>query len=226
MFLIFNLDWNLGEFPPASSGDYQRLVITCLISVGRHKNQWQCEMLHWLAALRELALCLQRWDRAWRPLAQPQAWGVGLNPSQRTPRAFQVPSFPFLELLMSLLEERVKKSMIHWQVCCSVTKSCSTLCDPMDCSTPGSSVLHHLPEFAQIHIHWVGDAIKPSHPLLPPSPFAFNLFRCQGLFPQVSSLHRVAKVLKLQPQHQSCNEDSGLISLKAHRIIQDNLPHL
>ena len=55
---------------------------------------------------------------------------------------------------------------------CSVAKSCSTLCDPMDCSTPGSSVLHCLLEFAQTHFHWVGDAIWPSHPLPPPSPLS------------------------------------------------------
>ena len=66
--------------------------------------------------------------------------------------------------------------------CCSVAKLCPTLCDPMDCSTPGSSVLHYLPEFAQIHAHWVGDAIQSSHPLPPPSPFAFSLSQLQGLF--------------------------------------------
>ena len=60
---------------------------------------------------------------------------------------------------------------------CSITKLCPTLCDPTDCSTPSSSVLHYLPEFIQIHVHRVGDAIQPSHPLLPPSPFAFNLFQ-------------------------------------------------
>ena len=48
---------------------------------------------------------------------------------------------------------------------CSVTKSCLTLCDPMDCSTPGFPVLHYPLEFAQTHVHWVGDAIQPSHPL-------------------------------------------------------------
>ena len=54
----------------------------------------------------------------------------------------------------------------HTQGCyCSVTKSCLTLCDLIDCSTPGFSVLHHLPEFAQIHVHWVSDAIQPSYPL-------------------------------------------------------------
>ena len=56
-------------------------------------------------------------------------------------------------------------------LCCSVAKSCLTLCNPMDCSTSGSSVLCYLLEFAQIHIHWVSDAISPSHPLPPPSPF-------------------------------------------------------
>jgi len=59
--------------------------------------------------------------------------------------------------------------------CCSVTLLCLTLCDSMDFSTPGFPVLHYLLEFAQTHVHWVGDAIQPSHPLSPPSPLAFNL---------------------------------------------------
>ena len=75
------------------------------------------------------------------------------------------------------------------------------LCDPMDCSMPGFPVLHHLPEFAQTRVHQVSDAIQPSHPLLSPSPPAFNLSQHQGLFQQVGSLHQVAKVLELQ--HQS-----------------------
>ena len=58
--------------------------------------------------------------------------------------------------------------------CCSVTKSCLTLCDPRDCSTPGFPILHHLPEFVQTHVHWIGDAIQPSHPLTLSSPFVFN----------------------------------------------------
>ena len=58
---------------------------------------------------------------------------------------------------------------------CSITKSCPTLCNPMDCSMPGSSVLHYLQEFAQIHVHCVHDAIQPSHPLSLLSPLAFNL---------------------------------------------------
>ena len=54
--------------------------------------------------------------------------------------------------------------------CCSFARLCLTLCDPMDCSMPGSSVLHFLPEFAQTLVHWVGDAIWPSHPLPTSSP--------------------------------------------------------
>ena len=84
--------------------------------------------------------------------------------------------------------------------CCSVAKS---LYDPMDCSTPGSPVLHYLPEFVQIHVHWVGDAIQPSHPLSSPSPSALNLSQHQGLFQWVGSSRQVAKVFELQLQHQS-----------------------
>ena len=84
-----------------------------------------------------------------------------------------------------------------------VAQLCPTLWDPMNCSMPGIPVLHHLPEFAQIHVHWVGDAIQPSHSLLPSSPFAFSLFQSQDLFQQVGSLYQVAKVLELQLQHQS-----------------------
>ena len=66
--------------------------------------------------------------------------------------------------------------------CCSLTQSCWTICNPMDCSMPSFSVLHHLPEFSQSHVHWVSDAIQPSHPLTSPYPLAFNLSQHQGLF--------------------------------------------
>ena len=84
----------------------------------------------------------------------------------------------------------------------SVAQSCLTLCDPMDCSTPGLPVHHQLPELAQTHVHQVGDAIQSSHPLLSPSP-AFSLSQHQGLFKWVNSSHQVAKVLEFQLQHQS-----------------------
>ena len=85
----------------------------------------------------------------------------------------------------------------------SVSKSCPTLGDPMDCSTPGYPVLHCLPELAQTHVHRVSDAIQPSHPPLPPSPPALDLSQHQGLFQWVSSSHQVARVLELHLQHQS-----------------------
>ena len=73
----------------------------------------------------------------------------------------------------------------------------------MNCSTPGFPVLHHLPEFAQTHVHWVSDVIQPSCPLSSPSPPTFNLSQHQGLFQWGLSLHQVTKVLELQLQHQS-----------------------
>ena len=76
----------------------------------------------------------------------------------------------------------------------SVAQSCLTLCDPMNHSMPGLPVHHQLPELTQTHVHRVGGAIQPSHPLLPPSPPAFNLSQYQGLFKWVSSSHQVAKV--------------------------------
>ena len=85
----------------------------------------------------------------------------------------------------------------------SVAQLCPTLCDPMNHSTPGLPVHHHLPEFTQTHVHRVGDAIQPSHPLLSPSPPALNPSQHQGLFQWVNSSHEVAKVLEFQPQHQS-----------------------
>ena len=86
----------------------------------------------------------------------------------------------------------------------SVAQSCSTLCDPANCSTPGLPVHHRLPESTQTHVHWVGDAIQPSHSLLSPSLPALNLSQQQGFFQWVSSSHQVAKVLEFQLQHQSC----------------------
>ena len=85
----------------------------------------------------------------------------------------------------------------------SVAQSCPTLCNPMNCSTPGLPVHYQLPEFTQTHVHWVSDAIQPSHPLSSPSPHVLNLSQHQGLFKWVSSSHQVAKGLEFQLQHQS-----------------------
>ena len=93
-------------------------------------------------------------------------------------------------------------SLISFIQFSSVAQSCPTLCDPMNCSTPGLSVYHQLPEFTQTHVLWVGDAIQPSHPLSSPS-LALNLSQHLGRFHWVSSSHQVAKVLEFQLQHQS-----------------------
>ena len=85
----------------------------------------------------------------------------------------------------------------------SFVQSCLTLCNPMNHSTPGLAVHHHLPESTQTHVHWVDDATQASHPLSSPFPPALNLSQHQGLFRWVSSSHQVAKVLQFQLQHQS-----------------------
>ena len=110
--------------------------------------------------------------------------------------------FPILLFFSISLHCSLRKDL--WVVqFSSVAESCPTLCIPMDCSTSDFPVLHCLPEFAQTHVHQVGDAIQPSHPLLSPSPPVLNLFQHQGLFKWVSSSHQVAKVLEFQLQHQS-----------------------
>ena len=85
----------------------------------------------------------------------------------------------------------------------SVAQLCLTLCDHMKRSSPGLPVHHQLLESTQNHVHWVSDAIQPSHPLLSPCPPALKLSQHQGLFQWVSSLHQVAKVLEFELQHQS-----------------------
>ena len=95
------------------------------------------------------------------------------------------------------------------------------LCNPMDCSTLGFPVLHHLLELAQTHVHWVGNAIQPSHPLSAPS-LTLNLSYNQGIFQRVGSLHQAAKELEHQSSVLPMNTQSwfhlgltGLISLKS-----------
>ena len=104
---------------------------------------------------------------------------------------------------------------IKWGGGCSAAQSCLTLCDPTDCSTQGSPVFYHLPELAQTHVHWVSDAIQPSHPLLSPSPPAFNLSQHQGLFQWVGSFHQYwPKYWSFSFSISLSNEYSGLISFR------------
>ena len=118
-------------------------------------------------------------------------------------------TFVLLGLQVSLWDTRMATpsqpflSSVYLIQFSSVAQLCPTLCNPTDCSTPGFPVHHQLRELAQTHVHRVGDAIHPSHPLSSPSPPAFNLSQHQGLFQGVSSSHQVAKVLEFQFQHQS-----------------------
>ena len=95
---------------------------------------------------------------------------------------------------------RISKFRVQFS---SVAQSCPTLCDPMNCSTPGLPIHHKLPDFTQTHVHRVSDAIQPSHPLSSPSPPAPNPSQHQGLFQWVNSSHEVTKALEFQLQCQS-----------------------
>ena len=103
--------------------------------------------------------------------------------------------------------------------------SCVRLWDSMNCSTPGLPVHHQLPESTQTNVHWVGDAIQPSHPLSSPSPPALNPSQHQGLFKWVSSSHQVAKVLEFQLQHQSYQWTPRTDLLAAQGTLKSLLQH-
>ena len=134
-----------------------------------------------------------------------------IKPGQQDNRASKRARTVLNSITYLCLESQEDKRMVPFS---SVTQSCPTLCDPMDCSTPGFPVHHQLLEFTQTHFHWVGDAIQPSHPLSFPSPPALNLSQHQGLFKWVSSSHQVAKILEFQLQHQSFQWTPGLVSFR------------
>ena len=115
--------------------------------------------------------------------------------------------------------------LAKWQLC-SVAQSCPSLCNTMDCSTPGFPVFHHLPESAQTHVHWVDDAIQPPHPQSPPPPPAFNL-STSGSFPmswlfisggQSTGVSASAKVLPVNIQGWLPLGLTDLISLLSKRL--------
>ena len=120
--------------------------------------------------------------------------------------------FKWIRYYMRHLKIRENKKL-HFSVQ-SLSHVWPTLCDPMDCSTPGLPVHHQLPEPTQTHVHHVGDAIQPSHPLLSPSPPAFNFSQHQGLFQWVSSSHHVAKYWSFSFSFSPSNEQLGLISFR------------
>ena len=136
-------------------------------------------------------------DRGWDALMASPTWWTFSNASSGSWWWTGKPG-----VLQSTRWQKSQTWLRDWHaicaVLCSVTRSCPTLCDPMNCSTPGFSVCHCFPD-----VHWVSDAIQPSHPLSPPSPLALTCFEHQDLFHWVNSSHQVAKVLELQFQHQS-----------------------
>ena len=91
---------------------------------------------------------------------------------------------------------------VSW-LCCLVARSCRTLGNPIDCSTPGLPVHHHLPEFAQTHVHGVGDATQEFYPLFPTSSPAFNLSLYQGLFQMSQLFTSGGQSMGASVQHQS-----------------------
>ena len=131
-------------------------------------------------------------DRQCAPHSINQEWG--------TPRMQEEEDFRREELRE--LQESGEGHRVPLQFS-SVTQSCPTLCNPMNHSRPGLPVHHQLPEFTQNHVHWVGDASQPSHPLSSLSPLAPNPSQNQSLFQWVNSSHQVVKVLEFQLQHQS-----------------------
>ena len=155
------------------------------VSNGSPMGDYVWDLFTWLIQAPQWSFCVSSWST--------------YTPSS-TLQPYQMPPWSSHPLLLI--------KTLQWlptrpRDCCSIAKLCPTPCDPMNCSTPGFPVLHYLLEFAQTHVQWVSDAIQLSHPLLPTSPPALNLSQHQGLSQWISSLHRVAKVLKPQLQHQS-----------------------
>ena len=121
-------------------------------------------------------------------------------PHQKVPHFYSPPWIPFRRCWKSAATQDL--ILIVVDQFSSVIQLCLTLCDPMDCSTPGLPVHHQLPEFTQTHVHWVSDAIHLSHPLSSPSLPAFNLSQHQGLSNESVLCIRWPKVLDFQVQLQ------------------------
>ena len=117
--------------------------------------------------------------RAW-PLVDQQQWEKNASscPGIYQPR-WHLGWRKWLRVQGKEAQENLRRGLVQFR---SVAQSCPTLCDPMDCNTPGFPAHHQLAEFTKSHVHRVSDAIQPSHPLSFPSPPTFNLSQHQGLF--------------------------------------------
>ena len=136
------------------------------------------------------------------------AWGLPHLPSDSLTWAFSKP------LPWSLCEVGSKYQFS------SVTQSCPTLCNPMNCSMPDLPVHHQFLEFTQTHVHWVSDAIQPSHPLWSPSPPTFSLSQDQGLFNESVLRIRWPKYWSFSFNISPSNEHPGLISFRMDWLDQ------
>jgi len=116
----------------------------------------------------------------------------------------------------NLEEQNFSWKKKYWLMIFVVVQTCShvRLFGPMDCSTPGFPIIHHLPELAQTHVHWVGDAIQPSHLLSSPSSPVFNLSQHQGLSNDSAHPIRWPKYWNFSFNISPSNEHSGLISFR------------
>ena len=148
---------------------------------GRRRRGWQDEIFGWHHWLRGHKFEQALGDSEGHPLACCCSWGRRVWHDWATEKQWNN---------IIYLASPVQFS--------SVAQSCPTLCDPMNRSTPGLPVHRQLLEFTQTHVHRVGDAIQPSHPLWSPSPPAPNPYQHQSLFQWVNSLHEVAEVLEFQ----------------------------
>ena len=150
------------------------------------------------------------WVRGWQCIIPRQGLKSSLNHQWEEPDSSWISrKGRFIGRTLGIQDAGTRADPKICDYCCSVTKSCLTLCDPMNCSTPGFPVHHPLLEFAQTYVYQVSDAIQPSHSLSSLSPPAFSLSQHQGLFYWVSSAHQVVS-FSISP----CNEYSGLISLR------------
>ena len=155
-----------------------------------------------------LEYCILMWFSCWGLKIRSHSWGKGY-------RVFSEGSSDYIiNLKASMII--LSHSIFTWQISqfSSVTQSCLTLCNPMDCSTPGFPVHHQLLEFAQTHVRWVCDAIQPSHPLSSPSPPTFNFFQHQGLFNESVLCISWPKYWSFSFSISPSSEYSGLISFR------------